>query len=130
MKIPFLFNLDFSITSTWTSKEKNSILIHRYGIVTIDDKSKNRLKKTNFHTRVLFKNLLIGEAEMKEIIIAAYNSKNQEIGSIFLVIENLISSHKDITPISSISASGIFDELNNVTDGKHLDKTNQVILLF
>lgn len=127
---PFLITLKNEISSSWKSDEKNAIQIHKYGVVEIDKESLKSFDRKNFYGRFLSKSLHIRDALIQEIMIGAYDSNNIEIGSIFLIIENLISSKNNTYTINDVSASGIFKSINNITQGKLFKETNQIILLY
>lgn len=131
MTVPFLLTLDFKKTSTWTSDDRQSFQIYRTGSVTIDDLSMALLLRKNFYTRCLSKKkILDSNVELQEIIVVAYNENNKEIGNIYLVTENLLKKHTDMTHINSINATGVFDKLNEISNGKYINSTDQVLLFF
>lgn len=129
MTVPFLLSLDFKKTSTWTSDDRQSSQIYRHGSASIDELSKALVEKKNFFLRCLSKKKNLGsEIELQEIIVAAYNPNSREIGTIFLVIENLNKRPSDVVPINSINATGIFERFNEIRSGKYLEATNQLLL--
>jgi len=130
MTVPFLISLDFKKTSTWTSDDRQSSQIYRNGTATIDDLSMRHIGRKNFFMRCLSKQKVLNkDIELRELIVAAYNEKNKEIGNIFVVIENLIKQDTENNDINSINATGIFERLNDIRNGKYLS-TNQILLFF